>query len=121
MEAYLETYGWHFSKKMCEYAVSKMKRRGSGESMQFQTKEAVDNILRIYGIDAGKYTGYDAVFVYHMAMADFLGSSLQDDRAVVLYVKDYLEDPDGYDEVAFTRYYADCIGKGEMPEWEDVL
>lgn len=38
-----------------------------------------------------------------------------------MYVKDTLEDPDGYDEVAFTRFYADCIGKGEMPEWEDVL
>lgn len=51
----------------------------------------------------------------------FLGSSLPDERAVALYVKDYLEDPDGYDEVAFTRFYADCIGKGEMPDWEDVL
>lgn len=121
MEAYLETHGWHFSKKMCQQAVARMTSRGGNDQVQFQGKETVDETLRRYGVDAGRYTGYDAVFVYHMAIADFLGSSIQDERALALYVKDYLEDPDGYDEVAFTRYYADCIGKGEMPEWEDVL
>lgn len=121
MEAYLETHGWHFSKKMCEWAVAKMAGKDGQERMKFQTKEIVDNTLRAYGVDASRYTGYDAVFVYHMAASDFLGSSLPDERAVALYVKDYLEDPDGYDEVAFTRFYADCIGKGEMPDWEDVL
>lgn len=36
------------------------------------------------------------------------------------YTKKYLCDVDGYDEIALTRYYADCIGKGEIIPWEDV-
>ena len=120
MEEYLESYGWHFNRKMCEWAVKRMKRKGN-EPMTLQPKETIENALRMYGIDTSKFIGYDAVYVYHMAMSDFLGSSLPDERSVAMYVKDYLDDPDGYDEVAFTRFYADCIGKGEMPEWEDVL
>lgn len=124
MEEYLQRYSWHFSKKMCEWAVSKMYRKGAQgkvEHVPFTSKEDIENTLRIYGVDTSKFIGYDAVYVYNMAMADYFGSSLQDDRMVSLFVKDYLDDPDGYDEVAFTRFYADCIGKGEMPEWEDVL
>lgn len=122
MEEYLSRYGWHFSKKMCEWAVGKMTKRGTKtEHLKMHSKEDVENVLKSYGIDVSKYIGYDAVYVFHMAKADYLGSSINDDRVLSLFVKDYLEDPDGYDEIAFTRFYADCIGKGEMPEWEDVL
>lgn len=56
--------------------------------------------------------GYDPVFVYHMAKADFLGSSIHDEKSLILYVKDYVDDPDGYDGLPMTRFYADCIGSG---------
>ena len=121
MEEYIETYGWHFSKKMCEWAVSKMKRKGTQDQLKLQTKENVDNTLRLYGVDATGYVGYDAVYLFHLGISRAYSNSITDDRAAAMYVKDTLEDPDGYDEVAFTRFYADCIGKGEMPEWEDVL
>lgn len=124
MEEYLADNGWHFNKKMCEWAVSKMTRKGAQgkvEHIPFTSKDDIENTLRVYGVDISKFIGYDAVYVYHMAMADYYGKSLLDEKAVSLFVKDYLDDPDGYDEVAFTRFYADCIGKGEMPEWEDVL
>jgi hypothetical protein len=65
--------------------------------------------------------GYDALFVLNMAKADFHGSSIKEESGLVKYVKDYLDDPDGYDGIAMTRFYADCIGKGEMIPWEDVL
>lgn len=56
--------------------------------------------------------GYDVMFVYHMAKSDFLGTSLIDERALLQYVKDYVDDPDGYDGLPMTRFYADCIGSG---------
>ena len=28
------------------------------------------------------------------------------------YIKDYVDDKDGYDGLPFTRFYADCIGSG---------
>ena len=125
MEEYIGMYGWHFSKKLCEWAVSKMRRRnrrtGSDEPMKMSTKEEVDALLRRYGIDPSGYTAYDAVYVMHMAKADYYESSIADEQHLALFVRDYLCDPDGYDEVAMTRFYADCIGCGEMPPWEDCL
>jgi hypothetical protein len=37
------------------------------------------------------------------------------------YVKDVVEDPDGYDGLPFTRFYADCIGSGTSIPWDDLL
>ena len=119
MEDYLGLYGWHFSRKLCEHAVSKMRRKGG--PVQMMKKEDVEAILRRYGVDPSEYTAYDAVYVFHMAKADYWQSSLPDEQRVALFVKDYLGDEDGYDEVAMTRYYADCIGRGEMPDWEECV
>jgi hypothetical protein len=47
-----------------------------------------------------------------MGKSDYLGSSIIDERCLLLYVKDYIDDPDGYDGLPMTRFYADCIGKG---------
>ena len=56
-----------------------------------------------------------------MAKADYHGSSITEDAKMIKFVKDYLDDPDGYDGIALTRFYADCIGKGEIIPWEDML
>ena len=40
------------------------------------------------------------------------GSSIIDEQHVALFIKDYVDDPDGYEELPFTRFYADCIGSG---------
>lgn len=120
MEEYLGMYGWHFSKKLCEWAVSRM-RTGQNQHVEMLSKEDLDTLFRRYGVDPTDFTAYDAVYVYHMAKSDFGNSSLPDDQRLVMFVKDYLQDPDGYDEVAMTRFYADCIGRGEMPDWEVCL
>lgn len=114
MERYLSLYGWHFSKKMCEWAVSRMsKGEGSGSASKIQLVEhdVVNGLFKKHGVDSSGFIGYDADYVIHMAKADYYGSSITDEPHLVLFVKDYLCDPDGYDEVAFTRFYADCIGR----------
>lgn len=120
MEEYLGLYGWHFSKKMCEWAVSKMKDR-DGNKVQPMSKEQVDSLLTRHGIKLEEDKGYDKMYVAAMAKADYFGSSIADDVRLALFVKDYLDDPDGYDGIAFTRFYADCIGKGCPIPWEDCL
>lgn len=125
MEEYLDMYGWHFSKKLCEWAISRMRKKnvrtGSEDKIPMTKKDELEDLLKRYGIDTAKFKGYDAVYVYHMARADYYGSSITDEQHLVSFVKDYLCDHDGYDEVAMTRFFADCIGKGEMPDWEDCL
>ena len=59
---YLENYGWHFSKKMCEFAVSRMKDR-NGKKIEPYSKDKVDALLKQYGIELKKDKGYDCVYV----------------------------------------------------------
>lgn len=76
-------------------------------------KESLDNLLKSNSIVIENNIGYDAVYVANMAKADFHGSSIIDELHLGKYIKDYLDDVDGYDGIAMTRFYADCIGKGE--------
>lgn len=120
MKDYLSSYGWHFSKKLCEWAVSKMRDR-NGKKVQMRTKQEVDSTMKGYGIPLEHDEGYDAVYVFHMAISDFVGSSLIDELAAAKYVHDYLDDEDGYDGIAFSRFIADCNGKGTPIIWSDVI
>ena len=92
-----------------------------GSKVKMRTKEQIDNALRVHGVEIENDHGYDSVFVFHMAISDFLGSSIQDEARVARYVKDLLDDRDGYDGIAFDRFLADCNGKGEPIPWEDVI
>ena len=107
MEEYLSQYGWHFSKKMCEWAVSRMYKRNS--------------LDKKIPIQSWNKVGYDYVFAANMCIADYYGSSIIDEQHVALFIKDYVDDPDGYEELPFTRFYADCIGSGVPINWEDML
>ena len=120
MDAYLSTYGHHFSKKMCEWAISKM-RDMNGNKVQMRTKEQVDNILRANRIELKNDYGYDAVFVLHMCISDYVGSSIMDEKHAAMYVRDTLDDVDGYDGIAFDRFIADCNGKGVPIIWSDMI
>ena len=85
------------------------------------TKESLDTMLKTNNIIIENDVGYDALYVLNMAKADYYGSSITEDVKMIKFVKDYLDDSDGYDGIALTRFYADCIGKGEMIPWEDML
>lgn len=119
MEAYLSAYGWHFSKKMYEWALSMMKDR-SGNKVPPMKKDDVDSVLSSASI-AVDYMGYDGPYVMAMAKSDYYGSSITSESQLAKFVGDYLHDKDGYDGVAFTRFYADCIGKGIPVLWEEMM
>ena len=124
MEEYLSHNGWHFSKKMCEWAVSKMYKTtalGKREYITTWSKEAVDELLNKCGIHLENKIGYDYVYVANMAKADFMGSSIVDETHLAKFIKDYVDDKDGYEGLPFTRFYADCIGSGTPINWEDVI
>ena len=124
MEDYLSFNGWHFNKKMCEWAVSKMYKINVAKRKEYispYTKETVENLLKANNVKLDNEVGYDAVYVANMAKADFYGSSISDDMHLAKFIKDYLDDPDGYDGIVFTRFYADCIGSGTPIMWEDML
>lgn len=121
MEDYLEFNGWHFNKKMCQWASSRMYKGEAGNKTYITpyTMESLEVLLKKYNVQFE--TSYDAVYIANMAKADFLGSSIPDEAHLILYVKDVVSDPDAYDGMPFTRFYADCIGSGTSIPWEDLL
>lgn len=120
MENYLSAYGWHFSKAMCDWAVSMMKDR-SGKKLQPMTREKTTELLQMYGVNVPDGIGYDAVYLINSARADYMGSSIADEMHLARFVGDTLNDPDGYDGMPFTRFYADTIGKGNPILWNDMM
>lgn len=125
MREYLDTYGWHFSKKMCEWAVSKMKRKNpqtqKEEPLDYMDKDKVDEFLKKFNVQLPDAKGYDVSYILHNARADYFKSSIADEAHLALFVKDFFNDPDGYPTMAFTRFYADCIGMGEPIIWSDLM
>ena len=120
MDAYLSNYGWHFSKKMCMWAIKNMRDRND-RPLNMLSYEQIDNLLATYGVKLSNDKGYDKVFVAHMCISDFKGSSVPNDEQVAKYVKDVLDDKDGYEGIAFSRFLADCNGKGVPIIWEDMI
>ena len=124
MEDYLSTYGWHFNKKMCDWATSRMYKTTASGTKSFitpMTKSSVDELLKRYNITLDNKTGYDYVFAANMCIADYMGSSIEDEKHIASFIKDYVDDQDGYSELPFTRFYADCIGSGVPIIWEDMI
>ena len=77
----------------------------------------VENLFDIMNRVTDNDNPYDAVFVANMCKADYLGSSVPDGLHLCLYVKDVIDDVDGYDGIAFNRWYADMCRKGIQVDW----
>lgn len=116
MKRYLKYYGEHFNKKLCDFAVSKM-----NHGKQPVPKEKVDEILKKNNIQLEHNELYDYVYVYNMGNNDFLGSSIPDEKHLIYYVKNVIDDEDGYDGIVFNRWYADMVVLGIPVEWEEML
>lgn len=122
MDAYLSSYGWHFSKPMCEWAVSMMRDNKNGKKLDSPyTKEKVKELLTRYGITLENDKGYDAVYVANMHLADGYGGSIPDDAHLAMAIKETIDDKDGYEGLPLTRFLADCNGSGTPVIWEDMI
>ncbi len=125
MEAYLSNFGWHFNKKMCDFAVSLMKRinpaTGKKERIEPVSKEKAEELLTKYGVKLDNNSLYDFVYVINMGKADFFKSSIPDEQHLAMYVKDVIDDPDAPDGTTMRRWYATMIASGEPIEWDEMV
>ena len=119
-EEYLDQYGCHFNKKLYEWAVSMMKDR-NGNRPNTLPKEQVSEWLKTQGVSLKNDKGYDAAYVLAMGKADYYGSSIKDNVHLALFVKDFLDDPDGTTSKAFDHFVMDCRAKEEPIFWEEML
>ena len=79
MRAYLRNYGYSFSKRACEYAVSQMKRKnnatGKLENIEPYSKDKAEELLSKNGVTLENNVGYNFVYVMNMILADRWKSS----------------------------------------------
>lgn len=117
---YLRHNGRHFNHKLCDYAVSKM-IGSDNKTISPITKLELDEKLHKYNVHIDNNILYDYVYVANMCKADFLGSSITDEAHLCMYVKDVIDDVDGYDGIVFNRWYADMCRKGIPIDWYEML
>ena len=54
MRKYLQNYGWHFNKALCNYAISLMTK--NGKKLEPLTKEYIDKVLNNYDLRYEQFT-----------------------------------------------------------------
>lgn len=118
-EEYIERYGKHFNQRLCDYAVQKMKK--NDREIVPITKEQVDQLLSEFGIRLEHSKMWDYVYVANMCKADFYGSSIIDDEHMAMYIKDVIDDEDGYEGIVFCRWCADIKHKNITVDWQSML
>ena len=124
MKHYINNYGCHFNKRLCEEAVSNMTTRNNlGREVPIKpySKEDVERLMQTYSITIKNNKLYDAVYVANMCKADFLGRSVPSEQHLAMYVKDVLDDVDADDGFVFNRFYADTVFMDDPIEWEDII
>ena len=119
IEEYLSKNGWSFSKKMYEWAVGKM-RTSTGAKMSPIESSSLKEMLKRNNLIIEKDNGYDTCYVFMMLKADY-GDIITNESILLKMVKAYIDDADGYDGLPFTRFYADLIGSGSNPPWEELI
>lgn len=108
---YLQYYGSHFNKKLCEFACEQM------NSKEYD-KETLNQLLQTHKIELHNAKLHDAVYIANWAKSVFYGSGIPDEKHFVLFIKDIFEKESN---LIFNRWYADMAKLGIPIEWEDMI
>lgn len=119
-EEYTDMYGYHFSKKLYEWAVYMMLDR-NGNKIEPEPKQEVMSWLNMQGVTIRNNKGWDVPYTKAMMVADYWGSSITNDKQLALAIKDFLDDLDGNPCKAFDHFVVDYKAKSEPIFWEDFL
>ena len=117
---YQRLYGPHFTKELCDFAVSMME--DDNGAITPITKEQLEQKLKAQNIELKYNKFYDAVYVANMCKADYLGNAVpNNDYNLCMYVKRTIDDPDGYDGQPFNRWMSDIEGMNVPVDWSEFV
>lgn len=108
---YLRYYGEHFNKKLCDFACEDFSKKD-------YTKEKLDTLLKLHNITLNKNKLYDYVYLANWCKSVLFGSSIPDEKHLVLFLKDIFEKEGN---LIFNKWYADCAKRGIPIEWEEMI
>ena len=122
---YQDMHKYHFSEKLADWAISMMEKvdpaTGKMKPIAKAPVEDVLELLRLNNVKIKEECIYDAWYLYHMVMADYYGSSIEDKAHVAKYIKDTICDPDGCPEMVLACFRAKCDVKNIPIHWERYL
>ena len=125
MKAQLRNYGFSFSKKACDYAVSLMKKENPStkreEKIEPWSKEQVDEMLKRFNVTLENNVGYNATYVANMLKADMFKSSIVDEQRLALGVKDIIDDYDASPRLVFKKWITSMDDAGLPIEWSELI
>lgn len=108
---YLRYYGQHFNKKLCDFACKQMNKKE-------YSKDKLDTLLQSYNIELPNAKLYDAVYIANWCVNTLYGSSIADEKHLILFIKDLFNKES---DLIFNRWYADMAKQGIPIEWEDMI
>ncbi len=118
---YIEKHGWHFNEKLCAYAVSQMMKTNASTGAKEKIKPldlgAVEAMLTKHGIKLKHDNPYDSVFVANMGVADYLESSIPDEKHLAMYIRDVIDDPDAKEGTILRKWLA----TEDKIDWEEFM
>lgn len=124
MKKYLQHYGYHFSKKMYEFASTQMYKKdvnGKEEAMKPIEKEKLSEMLKKFNVTLENDVMYDSAYVYTMIQSDFYGKSIKTEQDCATHIKCMIDDADKPDGYLFNRFYADMCFSGIPIDWEEMM
>lgn len=120
---YQQNYHGHFSKRLAEWAISNMVAKdqsGIKRRISTHTVDEVMSILRENGVEIKEQNIYDAWYLYHMSIADYL-KSLPNDKQRSLFVEESICDPDGTEGDVLSCFEAKMCNAGVPIHWERFI
>ena len=123
-DKYLIEYGKHFNEKLCNFATSLMETKnpdGTISKIKVQPKDKIDQLLKENNIHLNHNKYWDYIYVANMAIADFIGSSIPDEKHLALFIKDMIEDVDGKEGYIFCRWIADMKLNNIEIDWQNMI
>lgn len=126
MKMYMDAYHGQFSKKLAEWAISRMRiKKPVGDpmgttSVKLIPLEVVEQVLKKAGVDVPDECIYTAWYLYHMTIADYR-RSLDDDNRRAWYIDETLNDPDGKPSDVLACFRAKCDNAGVPIMWERMI
>jgi hypothetical protein len=126
LRAYMDAYQGQFSRKLAEWAISKMERRSPvGDSKEMVTVkmiplEAVLEALKNAGVHVSEECTYTAWYLWHMAVADYPRTCDNDNRRA-WFVDETINDPDGKPSNVLACFRAKMDNAGCAIMWERMI
>jgi hypothetical protein len=121
---YEDMYHGEFSKRLAEWAISKMMKKEPGtdtlKPIMKKTPDETMKILKQFGANIQDKSKYTAWYLWHMALADYQNALPTDERRSY-FVYETIYDPDGCTANVLDCFVTKMCNAGEPIYWEEML